>query len=238
MNKETFPQLIRRVLKEEVEKNSTNPNEKIYQRVPEVVHDKEYKEITPHPRDDRTKDELLDDITKVVKSIDDSFTVVHDDHDDISISARDLFRIRIIPRWENNYNIEAMVRNEDRIFITGQNWEQVKQFVKDNLKSSKTAVDKASDKVVKNREDQSPAPDKGLSQKDKPKILPLTDKSPTETKNKDKNYTEKQVKNEDDLPEKSMKNVGDFKKLTSYKVKDPVKLRKLKPNTKLMVKQT
>ena len=238
MNKEIFQRLINRVLKEEVEKVSTNPGEKIYQRLPEVVHDKEYKKIIPHPRDDRTKDELLDDMTKVVKAIDDSFTVVYDDHDDISISGRDLFRIRVIPRWENNYNIEAMVRNEDRIFVSGQNWEQVKQFVKENLKSSKTAVDKAMGKVVKNREDQSPAPDKGLPQKDKPKILPLTDEPPKETKNKDKNYTEKQVKNEDDLPEKPMKNVGDFKKLSDYKVKDPVKLRKKLPNTKLVVKQT
>jgi hypothetical protein len=237
MNKETFPQLIRRVLKEEVEKNSTNPNEKIYQRVPEVVHDKEYKEITPHPRDDRTKDELLDDITKIVKAIDSSFTVVWDDHDDISISGRDLFRIRVIPRWENNYNIEAMVRNEDRIFITGQNWEQVKQFVKDNLKSSKTAVDKAMGKVVKNREDQTSQPDKNLFQKDKPKILPLTNEPVKTNKNKEKNYTEF-PKDNDDLPEKSMKEVKEFKKLESYKVKDPVKLKKKHDNDKHIVKMS
>jgi hypothetical protein len=236
MNLENFNGMIRRILTEEVEKRSST-DKNIYQRVPEVVHDKDYKKIVPHPKDNRTKDELLDDILKVVKAIDSSFTVVWDDHDDISISGRDLFRIRIIPRWENNYNIEAMIRNEDRIYVTGQTWEQVKSFVKDNLKNSETAVDKSLGKTVENRKDKIPAPDKGLPQKDKPKILPLTNEPVKTTKNKDKNYTE-EPKDNADLPEKPMKEVGEIKTQLSHKVKDPVKLRKRIPDKKLVLKMS
>ena len=92
-----------------------------------------------------------------------------------------------------------MIRNEDRIYVTNQTLDQVIEFLKINLKNADTAVDKAMGKVVKNREDQSPPPDKGMPQKDKPKILPLTNEKPSETKNKEKNYTEKQVKTESDI---------------------------------------
>lgn len=235
-NKDAFQSLIRRVLKEEVEKQS-DTGVKTYSRVPEVVHGKDYKEITPHKRDERSKDELLADMIKTVEAIDKTYTVVWDDHDDISISARDLFRIRIIPRWENNYNIEAMVRNEDRIHVTGQTWDQVKEFVKINLKKAETCVDKSLDKVKQNQKEKTDSADKGLPQKDKPALKPLTNEPEKTTKNKDKDYTEKTEK-EDDLPEKPMKEVKDFKKTTDYKVQDPVKLRKRKPDTKLVIKQT
>ncbi len=239
MNKENFQYLIRRILKEEVEKSNAGNDEEVYQRVPEVVHDEDYKKIIPHERDDKSKDELVDDLTKLVQGIDSTYVVNLDDHDDISINnAGDIFRIRVIPKWENNYCIEAFIHGNDRIYITGQSWKQVKEFVKVNLKKSETAVDKAMDKVVKNREDQTPTNDKGMPQKDKPKILPLTDKEPKTTSNKDKNYTEK-PKDNDDLPEKPMKEVNDYKKLSDYKVKDPVKLRKPhKSSTKIMIKQS
>lgn len=242
MNRETFQGLIRRILKEEVEKQaSTNPEETIYNRLPEVVHDKDYKKITPHERDNRTKDELLDDLTKVVKAINSTIVVGWDDHDDISIdNTRDMFRIRIIPKWENSYSIEAFTRNEDRVFITGQTWKQVKEFVKKNLKGeAKTTTDKALEKSEKNREDNTPTNDKGMPQKDKPKILPLTNKDSKSEKTKDKNYTEK-PKDNDDLPEKPMKEVktDDIKRQIDHKVKDPVKLRKRTPDKKLIVKQS
>ncbi len=236
MNTENFRQLIRRVLKEEVEKKSVT-GEKIFNRVPEVVHGEDLKKITPHERDSKTKEELLDDMATLVKGINKDYTVVWDDHDDISISARDLFRIRIIPKWENSYAIEAFTRNEDRIYITGQNWEQVKEFVKVNLKDDETAVGKAAKKVEKNREDQSQSPDKGLNQKDKPKTLPLTNEPVKTSKNKDKDFTE-EAPNDDDLPEKPMREPKDQKKQIDHKVNEPVKLRKRKPDTKLTVKQS
>lgn len=237
-----FRSLIRHVLLEEVEKRSST-DKTIFSRVPEVTHDKDYKEITPHKRDKRSKEEYLDDITKVVKAIDSSFVAVWDDHDDISISGRDLFRIRIIPKWENNFCIEAFTRNEDRIHVTGQTWEQVKEFVKSNLKSSEPATDKALDKVKKNQEAAPQKVDKGLPQKDKPAIKPLTNEPLKDGKKKEKDYTEPQVKKDADLPEKPMKEVGDVKKQDEYKVNSAKKLVKektkfppKKQNTTLTVK--
>jgi len=235
MNKIEFKQLIRRVINEEVEKTS-DTGAKTFKRVPEVVHDEDYKEITPHKREDKSKIELLEEMDKLVKGINKEFIATWDDHDDISIVAQDLFKLRITPKWENNYCIEAFTRNEDRMYITGQTWEQVKEFVKINLKDATTNTTKAGDKVIKNQEDQTDSSAKGLPQKDKPKTLPLTNEPPKETKNKDKNYTEKAVKKESDLPEKPMQEVKDFKKQSEHKVADPVKLRKRKPDTKLITK--
>jgi hypothetical protein len=246
MNAIKFQNMIRRALLEEVEKrSSTGEGTTYYERVPEVNHieDLRTKHISPHQRDSRTKDEILQDITKAAKSIDSSIVVVWDDHDDISVSGRDMIRVRISPRWENSYNIEAMIRNEDRIYVTNQTLDQVVEFLKINLKNTDTAVDKAMGKVAKNREDQSPPPDKGMPQKDKPKILPLTNEKPSETKNKEKNYTEQQVKTESDLPEKPMKDATKFERQLDRKSRSAMALRKEKmnypprnPNTKLMIK--
>ena len=237
MEPNQFQGLVRRILAEEMQKKSA-VGTKIYERVPEVAHDKDYKKITPHQRDTMTKTELLDDMDKVVKAINKDYMVVWDDHDDISITAQDLFRIRVIPKWENNYCIEAFTRNEDRVYITGQSWDQVKEFVKTNLKEVEPNTEKAWNKNAENRKDKTDKAERGLSQDNKPKTLPLTNEPPTTSKNKDKNYTEDAVKNDDDLPDKPMREVGEIKSQASHKVQDPVKLRKRKPDTKLTVKQS
>ena len=241
MNPTKFHNIIRRILKEETEKSVTDKT--IYQRVPEVASGDDLKKIIPHEKPTKTRNELINDITSVVKEIDSAFSVYWDDHNDISISARDLFRIRIIPKWENNFNIESFIRNETRIYVIGQTWDQVKQFVKVNLKDATSTTEKAYGKSVKGREDNTPSSDKGMPQKDKPKTLPLTNEPPKETKNKDKNFTQKQVEKNDDLPNKPMKEVGNFKKQDSHKIQTPEKLRKektkfpeKKPNTTLKLK--
>lgn len=245
MKQDNFQSLIRRLLFEELEKTSA-VGVKSISRVPEmngngVDTSKKNKTFNSdsNTRDTSTKAQLLSDLTDVVHAVDKSISVIWDDHDDLMVNARDIKYIRISPRWEDYYVIEMMTRNEDRVWVTGLNWDQVKEFVKINLKSeasAPTAVEKAYDKSYRNREDQTKPTDKGLSQKDKPKTLPLTNEAPKETKNKEKNYTEKQVKNESDLPNQPMKSVEDGKKLSDYKAKDPVKIRKRKPDTKLTIK--
>ena len=243
MKADQFQNMIRRILIEEVEKRSATGKE-IYQRVPEVVTGEDLKDHMQEKRDSRTKDEILDYITKAVKAIDSSVVVVWDDHDDIMVNARDMFRVRITPRWEDNYNIEAFIRNEDRICIINQHIDQVVDFLKVNLKNAATNTYKAYEQAKTTgdmKNDKIPSPDKGLSQKDKPKTLPLTNEKPSETKNKDKNYTEKQVKDEKDLPEKPMREVGEFKKQIDHKMMSAKKLVRektkypQKPNTKLTV---
>jgi hypothetical protein len=244
MMKETFKSMVRRILNEEVEKRNY-PKE----RVPEmngngVNKNGKDKDSTktfatdPNSRDRKSKEQLLDDLQKFVKNINDSILVVWDDHDDIMVRARDLAYLRISPNWEDNYRIECMIRNEDRLWFGGLTWAQVKDLVKEkleNLTTNPTSVEKAYDKSYRNRKDETPGPDKGLPQKDKPKTI-STDKPASTSKNKEKDYSEEQVKKDDDLPNKPLKEVEKFEKQIDHKVKDPVKLRKRKPDTKLVVK--
>jgi hypothetical protein len=245
-DKNHFKTLVRRILKEEMGKDKESAvGVKSQQRVPEmdgngVDPTKKNKTFASdaNSRDVSNKETLLADLIEYIGKKDESVSIVWDDHDDIMVNGRDLKYIRVSPRWEDYYVIEMMTKNEDRVLVTGLTWQQTKDFVKNNLSGTTTTVEKAYDKSYRNREDQTPAPDKGLPQKDKPTIKPLTNETPKTTKNKDKDFTEDDVKKEADLPDKPMKEVGDFKKQDSHKVQDPVKLRKRKPDTKLTVKQS
>jgi hypothetical protein len=232
MNKvrENFQAMIRRVLKEELEKRDA-----VQMRVPEQdgngldATGKKNKTFgsDENPKDRKTKDQLLADLMKVVKAISDDYPVVWDDHDDLKIDARDLMSMRITPDWEDHYEIEVFTKNEDRVWVTGLDWEQVKKFVKTNLESADkkpSYVEKAYDKSYRNREDQVPSPDKGMPQDDKPKIKPLTNESPSKTKNKEKTHTEDQNKEEDN-PNQPMREVEKYKKTVDHKVEPPVHIR-------------
>lgn len=239
-----FHNLVRRILKEEIDKTSA-VGVKSPIRLPEMnangvdtaKKDKTF-DTDANSVDVSNKETLQADLIDFIGKTDESITVYWDDHDDLMVSGRDLKYIRISPRWEDYYVIEMMTRNEDRVVATGLNWKQTKDFVKVNLNNTVSVVQKAYDKVYRSREDQTSTPDKGLPQKDKPAIKPLTNEDPKTSKNKDKDFTEDAVKKEDDLPNKPMKEVGDIKKQDSHKVQDPVKLRKRKPDTKLTVKQS
>ena len=230
MIKEQFHTMVKRILNEVVEEKKKD--NKVTTPVPEE-HDSDPK-LFPHEHDTMSKEQLVNDLKKVVHAIDEDFMVFWTDHDDIMVRARDLFQVRIIPYWENNYKIEALIRNEDLIRVLGLDWEQVKKFIKDNFSQMKaTYTDVARERSFKNMEDQVPKPDAGLNQKDKPKKKEVGD-----TKNKEKNYKEDQVKKEDDLPNKPMKEVGDFKWQSDHKVQQPVKSRKHRDNKKHVVNMT
>ena len=227
MNKTAFQTLIRRILKEEIEK-----------RVPEMNGngvDPEKKNKTfasdPNSRDTKTKDEMLEELQKAAKTIDSSCIAVWDDHDDLKLDGRDVGSVWITPLWEDNYKIVYMPRNEDRFFFTGLNWEQVINFVKENLNQTiHTGVEKARDKSWRNAEAKDQKVDKGLPQGDKPKVM-STDKPFTKEKNKEKRYVEDQNE-EKDNPNKPMSEVGDVKKQIDHKAQRPPKRLQGKPVTK------
>lgn len=192
----------------------------------------------PNTRDDDSKEQAEEALRKVVNGIDKSYTVVWDDHDDLMINGRDKVFLRITPLWEDNYKIVFYTRNEDRVFLTGLSWDQVIDFVKENLdKTIPTGVEKARDKSWRNQEDQTQKSGKGLPQDDKPKVM-STDEPFTKEKNKEKRYVEDQVKEEKDLPNMPMRETEQPKLQKDIKVKDPVKLRKRTPDKKLIVKQS
>ena len=226
--------MVRRILKEEIEK-----------RVPEMNGngiDPENKTkifaSDPNSRDMVTKEKMVEELTKIVESIDKTWTVVWDDHDDITINGGDKMKVQITQLWEDNFKIIYYPRLEDRFFFIGLTWEQVKEFVKHNIdKPNHTGVEKARDKSWRNAKAQDQKVDKGLPQDNKPKVL-STDKPFTKEKNKEKRYVEDEVKNEKDLPHQPMREVDAPKKQTEHKVKDPVKLRKRLPDKKLVIKQS
>lgn len=243
MDKTTFNSMIRRVLNEEL----------LTKRIPEQG-DKEAEKkknkvfpTDPNSRDTKTKFELFDEIEKAVKSMNDSYVVTWNDHDDIVVDGKDMVNVCITPNWEDNYRIIFMSRNETRVYFNNLTWELVMEFIKGNLdqKHHHTGVEKARDKSWRNADEDSDDKDlpqfkqdkKELPQKDKPKILPFTNEAPSEKKNKEKNYTEQAVKNEDDLPNKQMKPVEDFKKLSDYKSNKPQKPKKHRDNPALIKKQ-
>ena len=251
MQADQLQKMIRRILFEELLKKNAIGGESVA-RVPEMDAngiDPEKKPKTPgsdhNIRDVKSKDDMQADLSAVVSAIDKNISVDWNDHDDLMVNARDLRFIRISPRWEDYYVIEMMTRNEDRIWVAGQTWAQVKEFVKLNLRSlntQPTAVETAYDKSRRNREDQTTSSDKGMPQKDKPSIRPLTNEQSKTSSKKDKNYTEK-PKDDGDLPTKPMKEVGSFKRQEEYVSrgasairKEKTKFPEKKPNTTLTVK--
>lgn len=216
MKKNNLKKLINRILNEELEK-----------RVPEQGDKKEDSNKTfasdPNSRDVKTKDELWDELSEAVKKINSSYTVVWDDHDDLMINGRDLVFIRIVPKWENKFDVVIMIRNEDRIKYIGFTWEKVMKLVKDKLSKIKhTGVEKARDKSWRNSQDQDKGPSTKNPEKNKVKIKKPED---METMNK-----------EEDNPDQYLREVDDIKKQSDYKVSKPVRIRKKYDNSKHVVK--
>ncbi len=235
MNKTAFQTMVRRILNEEIKK-----------RVPEmngngVDPTKKNKTFAsdPNTRDTMTKEKMVEELVELVQEIDKTWSVVWDDHDDITINGGDKMKVIITPLWEDNFKIVYYPRLEDRFFFTGLTWEQVKDFVKDNIDNQAhyTSVEKGRDKSWRNSQAEDQKVDKGLPQGDKPKVF-STDKPFTKEKNKEKRYVENEVKDEKDLPHQPMREVNAPKKQAEHKIKDPVKLRKRTPDKKLVIKQS
>lgn len=226
-----FKSTVKRILKEEVEKSDTG--KEIYQRLPQINKGADLKDITPHKVDTKSKEEILDTITKAAQGVEKSSTVVWDDHDDIVVNCRDLNSIKISPRWSNSYNIEAFTKLEDRVVVVGQSLDQVVSFIKVNLKNQETNTEKAYKKSTDNEKEKSiDAPDKGLNQKDK-----LSHKKVGTASNKNKDFNEDlEKKNPQNTPTEELKNQ---KKQVEHPIKGTkpdYKFPKQK-NNKLIIKQ-
>lgn len=210
MKSNEFKDRIRHILNEEIQKRKGS----------QVNYTKD-SEVVPHERIEMSQEELVDDLRKTCEDIDKDITVVLDDHRDISVMFKDLFNVRITQRWENNFNIVAFTRNEDRIIAIGLTWDQTKDFVKYNFEEAKeTYVDGAKAKVDDNRKDKVDKSD--LPQKGKPKVINLPDDA----------RKMKSMNDEEDNPDKPMREVGDFKKQLDHKAKRPPTRGKGKPVTK------
>jgi len=195
-----------KVLKESLKKMVKN----VLSEIMSVPHEptKEEKEVVDkqynkkgNEKLEKTRIELGKELAKIVHDINKDFRVYWDDHNDLNIDAKALFRIRISQKAENNFDVEAMINLDDRIKAVALTWEQVKAMVKENFKDVEDIkVNQAKKKAMDHLEDKT---DKGdLPQHDKPKKKEVGD-----TKNDEKDYNEKDVKKDEDLQDQPAKEV-------------------------------
>jgi hypothetical protein len=173
-----------------------------------------------------------------VKDINANWEAYWDDYGQMIVRAQNLLYVRIVPKYENNFDIDAYVKLVDRIRSISLTWEQVKSFVKENFKDvgknpegDKTKADKAWEKSMANKVDQdkntkSAGPDNDLvkNRLEDPEHTKLKD-----TKKKDMDYKEDQVKKDEDQPDQPMKQVSGSGEDPKGKNKNIEKTTKVKP---------
>lgn len=164
---------------------------------------------------DVTNEEKATELEKIVKDIDKDWLVYWDDHNQLNVDAKNMGRIRIAPKYENNFDIDFMVKLVDRIRAISLTWDQVKLFVKENLKNlkgnegNKTKSDTLKEKSLANKVDNDknnkaagPKNDLVKNRFEDPEHTKIKD-----TPKKDNDYNEKDVKEDDDQPDQPMKTV-------------------------------
>jgi len=209
-----------------------------------------YKKGGSTQRLDITNKEKEEELSKLVKGIDDEWEVYWDDHLELNVDAKNCGRIRITPKFENNFDIDFMWKLVDRIRAIALTWEQVKEFVKANLKElkgeegNKTKADKSNEKALANRVDQDknqkdagPDWDKVKNRGEKDNGEDAKIKS---TKKDDMDYNEPAVKKDEDMPDQPMKQVvkpGEDPEGKNHDIKktDKVKPPKHKNDKKLRI---
>ena len=194
-------------------------------------------------RVDKTNEKLLSELETIVHGIDAKWEVYWDDHNQLIVRAQNLLYVRIVPKFENNYDIDAMVKLVDRVRAIAQTWEQVKAFVKANFGDLKTTkADDAKQKAMDNTKDREVIKkDAGPeSQKVPVRYQDPSNPSVKDTKKDDKNYNEPQTKRDEDMPDQPMKKVTEpgkdpEGKNKNIKTTDKPKAPKFKNDKKLRV---
>lgn len=163
-----------------------------------------------------TNKDKEEELSKLVKDIDGSWDVYWDDRNDLNIDAKNCGRVRITPKFENNFDIDFMWKLVDRIRAIALTWEQVKTFVKVNLKNlkgaegNKTIADKKREQALANYVDDDKKKDAGprwdvinnRGEKNNGEDAKIKD-----TPKKNKDYNEPAVKKDEDQPDQHMKDV-------------------------------
>ena len=182
---------------------------------------------------DKTNEKQQAELETIVHGIDPSWEAYWDDHNQLIVRAQNLLYIRICPKFENNYDIDAMVKLVDRIRAIALTWDQVKAFVKANLSDlkNKTIPDQQRQKSIDNYDDREVIKKDAGPEKAKVKVRYQDPKNPSvkDTKKDDKNYNEPQTKREEDMPDQPMKQVTEPGKDPESKNKNITKTDRVKP---------
>jgi hypothetical protein len=161
---------------------------------------------------DKTNDKQLKELESIIKGINSDWEVYWDDHGQLIVKAQNLLYVRICQKFENNYDISAMVKLVDRVRAIALTWEQVKSFVKANFSDleKKTKADQLTKKSLDNYDEKgvnqkSAGPDSSVKNRGEKKNG--EDAKIKNTKTKDKDYNEPQVTKDEDMPDQPMKQV-------------------------------
>jgi hypothetical protein len=93
---------------------------------------------------DKTAESLVGSIKTTVKKINKSITVEVTSKNDIMVCLSGSFYIKIVPKWSNNYDVEAYRNMSDRIFAPGLDDKRVLEFIKANFSENKSSYVKSS----------------------------------------------------------------------------------------------
>lgn len=173
-------------------------------------------------------EDILKTLEKAAKSVSDEAVVSWINKDfTIEVPGPQSFRIRVMPRWENNFDVEAWIKNNDRIKIIGLTLDQVVDFIKENFHDGKQSDVKEKEYVK--AVDQT----KDVTKNPKPDVDGTKGVKEYKPEKNTKDMTEK----EEDLPGSPMKevNVDNLKKQREYSG-NQVKLKK-QPTDKELVKR-
>lgn len=227
--KEKFQSLVRECI---AEIKAESPREKLKESLRKVVKDvlteistvtkpeptKEEKEKVQkgfakdgNERLDKVNVKLQKELETLVHGINADWEVYWDDHNELNVDAKNLLRVRITPKFENNFDIDAMVKLVDRIRVISVTWEQVKSFVKANFSDleNKTKPDVAKEKSLDHYEDKDKDSKAAGPEKAKVDVRYQDPEhgSVKDTKRDDKDYNKKDVEKEEDQPDQPMKQV-------------------------------
>jgi hypothetical protein len=187
----------------------------------------------PNPRLNKTNVKQQTELDTLVKGIDPSWEAYWDDHQQLIVRAQNLLYIRICQRFENSYDVDAMVKLVDRVRAIALTWDQVKAFVKANFSDlkNKTIPDKQREKAINNYDDKEVIKKDAGPEKAKVGVRYQDPKHGTikDTKKDDKDYNEPQTKRDEDMPDQPMKQVTEPGKDPESKNKNIEKTPKVKP---------
>lgn len=202
MNKTQLKTLISEVMQDMAKNNLKN-------KLKQIIFE-EIKEI---------KQEKKNTITEQMAELEKAIKETHKDAivelgDDKNYWVRETFphSFHIRPQSQDKYDVQYFKDKTDRTKKLGLNFEELKEFVKEALKSKELNYkDKAYNKNAENSKDK-------VEKSENPRHDILTKKEVKNTKNDNKDYTDLPVKDED-MPEKPMRDATKFKKQNEHPIK-------------------
>ena len=226
--KESLRGVVKKVLQEISTNNTPEPTEDDVKKV-ERGYTKDGNE-----RLDKTNEKLQAELESIVHGIDPTWEAYWDDHNQLIVRAHNLLYVRICPKFENNFDVDAMVKLVDRVRAIGQSWDQVKAFIKANFSDLKkgTVSDKSKQKALDHYKDHDvikkmAGPEHDII-KNRGEKKNGEDAKIKDTKKSDKDYNEPMTKKKEDMPDQPMKSVTEPGKDPESKNKNIDKTDKVK----------